>query len=209
MTSERLYNPLDKANLGQSVSEALLARPIEQLPPSRFEGAGIYAIYYSGGFKLYEPIAKRNADNKWKHPIYIGKAVPSGARKGQYKVDAKPGVVMWTRLRQHADSIKGAANLNREDFRCRYLVADDIWIPLGESMLISRFSPLWNLVVEGFGIHPPGTGREMQKRSLWDMLHPGRSLAQKLPEHHRKTAEIEEMVKKSLTVQFQQKRKKS
>ena len=32
-----------------------------------------------------------------------------------------------------------AENLDVDDFECRYLIVDDIWIPLGETLLIGRF----------------------------------------------------------------------
>ena len=41
-------------------------------------------------------------------------------------------------------------------------------------MLIIRFKPLWNVFIQGFGINAPGAGREKQRRSMWDTLHPGR-----------------------------------
>jgi hypothetical protein len=66
---------------------------------------------------------------------------------------------------------------NLADFYCRYLVVDDIWIPLGESLIIQHFRPLWNVVVEGFGNHDPGKGRHAGKRPSWDILHPGRPWA--------------------------------
>ena len=37
-------------------------------------------------------------------------------------------------------------------------MVDEIWIPLGESLTIAKFSPLWNLVVEGFSRHNPYEG---------------------------------------------------
>ena len=79
---------------------------------------------------------------------------------------------------------------NEPDFKCRYLVVDDIWIPLGESLLISMFSPLWNRILEGFGNHDPGQGRYNQQRSLWDVVHPGRPWAAKLKPNARSLEEI-------------------
>lgn len=66
------------------------------------------------------------------------------------------------------------------DFVCRFLVVDDIWIPLAESMMIERFKPLWNRCIDGFGNHDPGSGRYQQQRSPWDCIHPGREWAEKL-----------------------------
>lgn len=168
------FNPLDKRQLGESVGQALLHRPIlplDDLEP--FEGAGIYAIYYIGAFPCYDLIAQRNRDGQFAAPIYVGKAVPKGARKGG-EIDASPGRVLHGRLKQHARSIEEATNLDGADFRCRYLIVDDIWIPLGESLLIARFDPLWNTLIDGFGNHDPGSGRHAGLRPRWDVLHPGR-----------------------------------
>ena len=42
------YDPLDYDNLARSVVNALLSAVAAPLPPDRFEGAGVYAIYYRG-----------------------------------------------------------------------------------------------------------------------------------------------------------------
>ena len=55
-------------------------------------------------------------------------------------------------------------------------MVDDIWIPLGENILIERFKPLWNQVIDGFGNNDPGGRRATQYRSHWDVLHPGKTL---------------------------------
>lgn len=185
------YNPLHKLHLGESVAKALLARPVVALPPpDAFTGAGVYALYYVGGFPAYKRIAAKNADDQWAAPIYIGKAVPAGARKGGYGLGEAPGEVLYRRLREHAASIEQAENLQPDDFHCRYLVVDDIWIPLGESLLISMFSPLWNQLLDGFGNHDPGTGRYNQQNSPWDVIHPGRPWAAKLQPNSRSHRDI-------------------
>lgn len=177
------FNPLDKRSLAESVVRALLKRDCCPLPPpTRFPGAGIYAIYYFGDFPSYSPIARRNRDGKCEWPIYVGKAVPQGARKGRFSLDASSGDVLFNRLKEHAQSIEQAENLDLRDFSCRYLVVDEIWIPLAEQLLIEEFSPVWNTVIDGFGNHDPGSGRYNQKRSAWDILHPGRPWATRLQE---------------------------
>jgi hypothetical protein len=80
--------------------------------------------------------------------------------------------------------------LKLADFFCRFLVVEDIWIPLGESLLIKTFGPIWNCALDGFGNHDPGGGRYKQPRSPWDVLHPGRSWAMKCAENRRTKAEI-------------------
>ena len=183
------FNPLDKKNLGASVADALLAsqaHPLGNLPELR--GAGIYAIYYAGPFPAYAEISKRNQNEKTA-PIYVGKAVPAGARKGG-GTGAPGGKPLFNRLLEHAESIRAVDNLDINDFSCRFLVVDDIWIPLGESLMIARFSPLWNSMIDGFGNHDPGSGRYQGMRPRWDMLHPGRAWAARCEQRAESAADI-------------------
>ncbi|OON62467.1 restriction endonuclease [Massilia sp. KIM] len=173
------FNPLDKKNLGASVAEAMLEQvPIALGNLQSFIGVGIYAIYYTGPFEPYHPLARRNQNGAFTAPIYVGKAVPAGARKGG-GVGATGSRALYLRLKEHAESIAAADNLDLRDFYCRFLVVDDIWIPLGESLLIAKFAPVWNAVIDGFGNHDPGAGRYNGLRPKWDVLHPGRGWASK------------------------------
>jgi hypothetical protein len=79
---EGVFNPLDKTNLAESVRDHLLKRQVVPLPPNRFRGAGVYAIYYSGDFPAYRKIAQIAPTDVKAIPIYVGKAVPEGSRKG-------------------------------------------------------------------------------------------------------------------------------
>jgi hypothetical protein len=142
-----------------------------------FIGVGIYAIYYVGSFDAYKPLAERNKNGAFHAPIYVGKAVPAGARKGG-GVGASGSRALYLRLKEHAESV-AATDLRLEDFYCRFLVVDDIWIPLGESLLIAKFAPVWNALIDGFGNHDPGSGRYNGLRPKWDVLHPGRKWAEK------------------------------
>lgn len=198
---QKLFNPLDKQNLGKSVSLAMLAQPIVKLADIQpFIGAGVYAIYYKGNFELYNPISAANKE-EFAQPIYAGKAVPAGARKGENILDSQSGKYLYKRLCEHKESIEQAVNLDINDFYCRYLVVDDIWIPLGESLLIQQTKPLWNNVLDGFGNHDPGKGRYNGQRPLWDILHPGRKWAEKLSPG-KSLEEIERIVQIFLRRQF-------
>lgn len=176
------YNPLDKINLGNSVASALLLRPVFPLRDrTHLVGAGVYALYYVGPFPAYAEMYERNKDNAFAVPIYVGKAIPEGGRKGGIKKDAAAsGRALRNRLGIHASSIDEADNLDLGDFYYRCLVVDDIWIPLGENMLIEAFKPVWNMMIDGFGNKTPGAGRAKQARSMWDTLHPGRSYVDRL-----------------------------
>jgi hypothetical protein len=114
-------------------------------------------------------------------PIYIGKAIPKGGRKGGFTNEASAlGHALLERLKQHAASIQQVQNLDLGDFYVRYLLVDDIWIPLGENMLIQTFQPVWNRAIDGFGNKDPGRRRATQFNSPWDVLHPGREFTAKL-----------------------------
>jgi hypothetical protein len=107
----------------------------------------------------------------------------------------------------------------------RYIAVDDIWIPLGESLLIEMFSPVWNVLVDGFGNHDPGKGRYNQQRSpwvgrwltlmlsagrkallpdkaicwrVWGEIHPGRAWAAKCQSNKRSVEQMLEQVRGAL-----------
>lgn len=195
------FNPLDKKNLGASVAEALVSQPVHPLGKlEAFFGTGIYAIYYHGDYAAYNVISKPNQVDKGNPviPIYVGKAVPQGARKGKVMPDPTKSKALFGRLQEHAESILATKTLNIEDFTCRYLVVDEIWIPLGESLMITKFSPLWNLFLEGFGNHDPGNGRYNGLSPKWDTLHPGRAWALKCKQREETQADIRREVQSYL-----------
>jgi hypothetical protein len=174
------YNPLDLENLGLSVLTAMEAREPQPIASvGVFEGAGVYAIYYTGDFRPYELLARANAGGRFQEPIYVGKAIPSGGRKG-IRVSSTTRQLS-ARLREHARSIVAASNLDVESFWVRHLVVEAIWIPLAENLLISEHAPVWNAMIDGFGNHDPGAGRISGVRPRWDTIHPGRPWAVKYP----------------------------
>jgi len=191
------YNPLEKENLGKSVASSLIQQAAVPLGSiARFAGAGIYAIYYTGKFDPYTRLGEANsAPDNLSLPIYIGKAVPTGGRKGivDPEISAR-GTALFSRLEEHRKSIEQVTNLDIGDFWCRFLVVDDIWIPLGESLLIQRFRPIWNSFVDGFGNHDPGKGRHAGMRPSWDTLHPGRAWADKCAPSKLTEAEIRHQI---------------
>lgn len=195
-------NPLDKSNLGESVADAAMNTLVQHLPPEPFIGAGVYMLYYVGNNPLYTQLAERNKDGKFQSPIYVGKAVPAGARKGGFALDVDHGTALLKRLTEHSESIKTVNNLELEDFYCRFLVVDDIWIPLAESLLIEKFAPVWNRVLDGFGNHDPGKGRHSGKMPYWDCVHPGRDWAYRLQPCAYTKQELEEKVISYLSMQF-------
>jgi hypothetical protein len=175
-SKHRFYSPKFQSVVQEAVS-FFDTTPNHWLPPSRFVGAGIYALYYVGDSSLYESLAAINRETL-QLPIYVGKAVPQGWRTGRVADTEKTN--LHGRLSEHAKSIRLAENLQIEDFRCRFVILGgpeaDLIGPV-EAELIRRYRPLWNNGVAGFGIHHPGSGRYDQARSEWDVLHPGRGFA--------------------------------
>lgn len=171
VTRPEPYDPLALTNLGRSVELALLGTepvPIISVPPT--VGAGVYAIYYAGNHPLYAPISS----NKCEIPIYVGKAVPQGGRKGLVD-ESKDTSTLWDRIDEHRESLEQARDLHVQDFFVRYLVAVEIFVPLTERVMIRQLHPVWNLRLDGFGNHDPGARRRREgQRPAWDEVHPGR-----------------------------------
>lgn len=179
--STRPYNPLEKENLAKSIElEILDQKPVPLGAVDDIKGAGIYVIYFSGQFAPYASIRCDLTSASFEIPIYVGKAIPKGGRKGGLTKDSGRGTALRDRLRQHANSVDEVKNLGLEEFWVRHLVVEDIWIPLGENMLIETFKPVWNRAIDGFGNKDPGRRRKTQFRSPWDVLHPGRGFVKKL-----------------------------
>ena len=177
-----IFNPLAFDSLSGSIAEELTKAPMTPLmtlPP--FDGPGIYALYYSGGFRYYAPLSAANKREYGSWPIYIGKAEAS-TRKGigPRAPDDYSGNALYRRLKKHTGSIESFSNLDVADFHVRALVLAYVWVPMAETSAIAMHRPLWNTLVDGFGNHDPGRGRYEGMRSRWDTLHPGRRWAEKL-----------------------------
>ncbi len=184
------YNPLDRDQLAESVRRRLESQPREPLPPAHFLGGGLYALYYTGPFVAYQRLADTDL------PIYIGRSAPSATRMGAERDTSKK---LFRRLREHAKSVQQVGNLDLDDFACRFLVVEDPWIPLGEYALLREYHPvLWNTVVDGFGSHAQGRGRDEGERSKWDTLHPGRPGPMKLYENRLGAAAIGRLADEAL-----------
>jgi hypothetical protein len=172
--------------------EYLAKTPTYLLPPSqKFEGSGVYALYYNGAFEAYSRYARVNS-RKCVTPIYVGKAVPLGWRTAR-RSSRSDGTFLLRRLQEHAKSIDLVRNLQLEDFQCRFLILGgeelDLIVSI-EAAMIRLFEPLWNCSIDGFGNHDPGSGRHGQAPSEWDILHPGRLWVQNLTGASIDVAEI-------------------
>ncbi|MEO8360752.1 MAG: Eco29kI family restriction endonuclease [Vicinamibacteria bacterium] len=172
------YNPLDYDNLTRNCVLELMQRGPFSLPldaTDKPKGAGVYALFYHGSDPMYARVSC-GRDSTW--PIYVGKAVLPGARKGGEK--GTGATSLYGRIHEHTKSIEAAENLELKDFSCRYLVVTPLWITMAERFLITHFQPVWNVCIEGFGNHDPGSRRQNGLISWWDALHRGRAWGKKL-----------------------------
>ena len=157
--------------------------PVVDLPPkTRFEGTGVYAIYYIGKNSLYRSLVIRNRID-FSIPIYVGKAVPRGWRQARIESQStKKSYELNSRLKEHSRSIQQTETLENDSFKCRFMIlenAESNLIGTVEAALIRLYKPVWNTLIDGFGNHDPGKGRYNQAKSEWDTIHPGRSWADK------------------------------
>jgi hypothetical protein len=147
-------------------------------------GSGVYAIYYQGDHPLYAAIAGKET------PIYVGKADPE---KPDANTAREQGRKLTGRLREHAETIldveryadanglpAGLHGVQLDDFTCRRLVCATNAQLVAEVHLIKMFWPLWNSETKacwGMSKHGDAAATRKNKRSPWDVVHPGRAWA--------------------------------
>jgi len=162
---------------------------LKELPLEKFNGAGIYALYYTGSDDLYRNSSKSGV------PVYIGRVQPNLTQVEPNLESA----ALYSKIKEQCKSIEDARNLAIEDFQCKYMVLDQAEMSLSEAIegqLINQFRPTWNVCVEGFANHDPGKSRLKQAPSEWDVLHPGRSWAKKLQGKAKTKGQVKNKMKK-------------
>ncbi len=155
--------------------------PICPMPPQEsFTGAGVYAIYCISRSGIYRKFGETVNREEYAIPIYVGKAVPPGWRQSRGSESSSADKSLFSRLRDHCNSISAARNIDLEDFACRFVIFEggaSEMIAAVEAALIKKHNPLWNSVIDGFGNHDPGGRRTSGMIPQWDVLHPGRAWA--------------------------------
>lgn len=161
------YDPLGTVNVTATICRQLERQPFIPLDPdiARFEGSGLYAIYYKGTtVSLYAPLAG------YEIPVYAGQALSHNSRTGGAAAGPCP---LHKRTRDHRKSIE-EAGLPLIEFGVRLLRLPDVHADLGENGLRVFYQPVWNTVLDGFGSREQGSTTRRSKRSKWDTVHPGR-----------------------------------
>ena len=117
--------------------------------------SGVYALYLVGDL------------------VYVGSATVGG-RKG--KIAACGG--LRARLKRHLRSINASVNIAQSMISYRFIELDaksQCFSKALEDILITRFQPLWNTTLQGFGCK--ASKKELattRNVSVWDMFHYGR-----------------------------------
>ncbi len=174
------FDPADPKAIGRMVSIALLAQPLVPLGDVQpAYGSGVYAIYYRGAHPLYEGISGSET------PIYVGKADPAN---DDASTTREQGAKLTARLLEHAGTIGTAEGYSEKlpshllpisltDFLCRRLVCATNAQLVAEKHLIRTFWPIWNSETKacwGMSKHGDAATTRANKRSPWDVVHPGR-----------------------------------
>ncbi len=158
------FNPLSPDAIDRTIINEFYRdqnlHALSELSP--FEGEGVYFIFADS--LPYEHDSTK--------PIYIGKAVCPGRRKGLGKGESSKA--LYKRLQEHSKSILSAKNLDIQNFKFKVIKIENVWISYSESSFIRHFLPIWNTGYDGFGNKKPGKNRVTQKVSQWDKAHPGR-----------------------------------
>ena len=176
------FDPGNPDTAGRLVALALVAQ--DRVPLARVArtyGSGVYSIYYAGPHPAYSLVSGTET------PVYVGKADPARANA---RTAREQGPQLFGRLKDHRRMIdtvgsyarqNGLANpLDIADFTCRRLVCATNAQLVAERHLISLFKPIWNNEIGlcwGISKHGDAATTRGNKRSPWDVLHPGRSWA--------------------------------
>jgi Eco29kI-like restriction endonuclease len=199
------FDPADPKAIGRMVSIALIAQDRVPLASvADMYGSGVYAIYYHGDHPLYAAISGTET------PIYVGKADPEDSDASNPR---EQGAKLTGRLIEHRKTIRtaegyshklppGLSPINLADFTCRRLVCATNAQLVAEKHLIKTFWPIWNQETKacwGMSKHGDSAKTRANKRSPWDVVHPGRpwALDQKLIDSVTPT-EIEQKINQVL-----------
>lgn len=204
LTPQTSFDPSDPKTVGRMVSIALLAQPMIPLKDVKpAYGSGVYAIYYRGEHPLYKKISKTET------PIYVGKADPDS---GDASTVREQGTRLTARLLEHAGTIKTAEGyaahltsplfpIRLDEFWCRRLVCATNAQLVAEKHLIGTFRPLWNMETQacwGMSKHGDSAKTRANKRSPWDVAHPGRPWALESKESALTLEQIETRINETL-----------
>ena len=147
---DHIYHNEAFAELCKDAVRAFNGTPVCELPPPRFTGSGVYAIYCTAKKGIYERYGNKVNRMGYNVPIYVGKAVPKEKPDEGMKyfetLACQDQLLFWH------NKIKSAFGFSTEDFSCRVFAINGFCkkeINCVHSMMIESYHPVWNKVFEG------------------------------------------------------------
>ena len=183
------YNAgIDIDTLTRRIVQRFSRLPLQSFSDTMPEVPGVYAIYRTFEQGLYGPYKDTNV------PLYVGQVAASGARRP----GARSRGTLSQRINAHRGSLV-AGHLAPRHFGVRVLVVDPLLISAVERILLHRYRPAWQTVIDGFSLNCPGKGRiEGQTRTQWDTLHPGRTWASAMKPRSETRRQLEERIEAAI-----------
>ena len=144
---DHVYHNEAFAELCKDAVRAFNGTPVCGMPPPRFTGSGVYAIYCTAKRGIYERYGNKVNRMGYNVPIYVGKAVPKGWREENPEafcsLPIKNQILFWQ------GEIEKTIGVSANDFHCRISQIDEQSLTLIDGMydtLIDAFHPVWNAV---------------------------------------------------------------
>ena len=145
---DHVYHNEAFAELCKDAVRAFNGTPVCELPPPRFVGSGVYAIYCTAKKGIYERYGNKVNRMGYNVPIYVGKAVP----KGWHGDGCFETLTCQEQLSFWHHKIKSAIGFSTEDFVCRIFAIDEFCekeINCVHGMMMESYHPVWNKVFVG------------------------------------------------------------
>ena len=141
---DHIYHNEAFAELCKDAVRAFNGTPVCELPPPRFTGSGVYAIYCTAKKGIYERYGNKVNRMGYDVPIYVGKAVPKGFSDiGFNTLSCHEQLDFWH------ERIKKSLGFVTGDFLCRFHVMEKDYAKYINGMycmLLKIYHPVWNKV---------------------------------------------------------------
>ena len=141
---DHIYSNEAFAELCKDAVRAFNGTPVCELPPPRFTGSGVYAIYCTAKKGIYERYGNKVNRMGYNVPIYVGKAVPKGC--SDYRLNT---FSCHEQLGFWYERIKRSLGLSTDDFLCRFHSMErdcTKYIDGVYHVILKFYHPVWNRV---------------------------------------------------------------
>ena len=141
---DHIYHNEAFAELCKDAVRAFNGTPVCELPPPRFAGSGVYAIYCTAKKGIYERYGNKVNRMGYNVPIYVGKAVPKGGSgNGLNTLPCHEQLGFWH------ERIKRSLGFATVDFLWRFHRMEGDYTRYIDGvyrMMLKIYHPVWNCV---------------------------------------------------------------